>query len=100
MPLQSDRPDILRGWRKELLAWDGDPSTVDALLLRLEQIATGHGVSLEHYRQAADPAADWTAAREVAETPDTTSLRQRIRDAQAATRRREQETRATKEETP
>jgi hypothetical protein len=81
MPLQSVRPDILRSWKDDVLAWDGDPSTVDALLLRLEQIAVGHGVSLDHYRQAANPDADWQADREVGQKPDLTSVRERIRDA-------------------
>lgn len=81
MPLQSVRPDIIREWTGELLAWDGDPSTVDALALRLAQIAAGHGVSLDHYRQAQDPAADWTAPRQRAEPPDLTALRESMREA-------------------
>lgn len=87
MPLQSVRPDIHRGWRNELLAWDGDPSTVDALILRLDQIAAGHGVSLERYRLAEDPAADWSAKRPVADPPDLTALRAQLAaNRQAATR--------------
>ena len=78
MPLQSVRPDIHRGWRTELLAWDGDVSTVDALILRLDQIAAGHGVSLEHYRQAYDVAADHTVRREAAAAPDLTDLREQL----------------------
>lgn len=89
MPLQSVRPDILRGWKTELLDWDGDPSTADALLLAFEQIAAGHGVSLEHYRQAYDPDADRHAPRQVAETPDLTELRERIRQAQRQNEERE-----------
>lgn len=82
MPLQSVRPDILRGWKDDLLAWDGDPSTVDALLLRLEQIAVGHGVSLDRYRQVQDPAADWNAERLASPPPDLSSVREQIRGAQ------------------
>lgn len=80
MPLQSVRPDIHRGWRTELLAWDGDADTVDALILRLDQIAAGHGVSLDHYRQAYDPDADHTAKRETGAPPDFAALREQLRD--------------------
>lgn len=81
MPLQSVRPDIHRGWRTELLDWDGDASTVDALILRLDQIAAGHGVSLDHYRQAEDPAADWTPRQPdaIGTPPDLTALRAKIK---------------------
>lgn len=78
MPMQSVRPDIHRGWRTELLAWNGDPDTVDALILRLDQIAAGHGVSLERYRQPYDPDADHTVRREAAAVPDLTDLRQQL----------------------
>lgn len=92
MPLQSVRPDILRGWKTDLLAWDGDPSTADALLMRFEQIAVGHGVSLDRYRQAENPDANWQAERdpaEIAAAPDLTDLRKAIGAAQATIRSRE-----------
>jgi hypothetical protein len=56
------RPDILAAWASYLIHNGCATDIADALALGLEQVALGHGVSIDRLRPANDPAADWQAS--------------------------------------
>lgn len=61
---RSVRPDILAAWASYLIRNGCAADVADALALGLEQVALGHGVSIDRLRPGGDPAADWQASRD------------------------------------
>ena len=56
---RSVRPDILAAWASYLTQHGLAADIADALALGLEQIAAGHGISIDRLRPENDPAAAW-----------------------------------------